>query len=231
MSKEGNIPLFEEDGVPTWLETPVTEIPTVLPPDVLPTVTRLQTLPLHRLQWENFERLCLKYARDHGTVVRSQLYGVRGQAQHGIDFFVRRSDPSGYDVYQCKRVDEFTPTVISEAVEKFLNGTWRDRASSFRIMTSYPIEDAKLAEAIESAGRKLDAQRIPFEVLGEAQISEWLKDKPRIVDDFFSRPWVEPFCGPDAIKQIGKRLNAQDVAKYLSVNRNSLSPTDHGACE
>jgi hypothetical protein len=81
-------------------------------------------------------------------------------------------------------------------------------------MTSYPIEDAKLAEAIESAGRKLDAQRIPFEVLGEAQISEWLKDKPRIVDDFFSRPWVEPFCGPDAVKEIGKRLNAQDVAKY-----------------
>jgi hypothetical protein len=214
MNYEDNVRLCEEDGVPTWLETPVTAIPSELPPDMLPTVTRLQTLPLHRLEWENFERLCLKCARDHGTVMRSQLYGVKGQAQQGIDLYVRRSDPPSYEVYQCKRVEEFTPTVIREAVEEFLNGTWRDRASAFRIMTSYPIEDAKLAEAIESAGKKLEDQKIVFEVLGEAQLSEWLKDKPRIVDDFFSRPWVEPFCGPDALKEIGKRLNAQDVAQY-----------------
>jgi hypothetical protein len=81
-------------------------------------------------------------------------------------------------------------------------------------MTSHPIEDAKIAEAIESAGKTLEDQNITFEVLGAAQISDWLKDKPRLVDDFFSRPWVVPFCGPDALEEIGKRLNADDVARY-----------------
>ncbi len=199
MNDYDNLPL-EEDGVPNWLEAPASTTPRELP-----TVTRLQALPLYSLQWENFERLCLKYARDHGIVVRSQLYGVKGQAQHGIDLYLRHSDPPRYEVYQCKKVEEFTPTIISEAVERFVKGTWHDRASAFRIMTSHPIEDTKIAEAIESAGKKLEEQSIKFEVLGEAQISDWLKDKPRIVDDFFGRPWVEPFCGSGALKEIDKR--------------------------
>jgi hypothetical protein len=52
MSDEDNV-LLEEDGVPTWLETPVTVTPATLPPETLPTVTRLQVLPLHTLQWEH----------------------------------------------------------------------------------------------------------------------------------------------------------------------------------
>lgn len=72
-------PVMEEDGVPTRLETPVTTTPVVLP-----AVTRLPVLPLYTLQWENFERLCLRYARGQETVVRSQLNGIKGQEQHGM---------------------------------------------------------------------------------------------------------------------------------------------------
>ena len=70
----------EEVGVPTWLETPATGVGVTLP-----TVTRPQLLPLNDLTWENFERLCLRYVRGRANVLRSQLYGVKGQAQHGID--------------------------------------------------------------------------------------------------------------------------------------------------
>ncbi len=33
---------------------------------------------------------------------------------------------------------------------------------------------------------------------GVQEVSTLLKDHPRIVDDFFGRPWVERFCGPEA---------------------------------
>lgn len=75
---------FEEEGVPTWLETPATNIA-----KTLLTIARPQLLPLNDLTWENFERLCLRYVRGRGGVVRTQLYGVKGQAQHGIDLYVR----------------------------------------------------------------------------------------------------------------------------------------------
>jgi transcriptional regulator with XRE-family HTH domain len=200
---------IEEEGVPTWLETPATNVP-----GSLPTVSRVQILPLNDLTWENFERLCLRYVRGRANVVRTQLYGLKGQGQHGIDLYARLTDPPSYEVYQCKKLMELTVRDIERAVDRFLAGKWRSRSSAFRIMTSQQIEDAKIAEVVESEGKRLEAQNISFEVLGAAQISLWLKDQPGLVDDFFSHPWVEAFCGTDALQKLGKKLNAVDVAKY-----------------
>lgn len=199
----------EEVGVPTWLETPATSVGVTLP-----TVTRPQFLPLNELTWENFERLCLRYVRGRANVLRSQLYGVKGQAQHGIDLYARFAAPVRYEVYQCKKLSELTGDDIEHAVDKFLEGKWRAESKAFRIMTSHGIEDAKLSESIEGAGKRLEAVGIEFEVLGASQISIWLKDHPSLVDDFFSRPWVEAFCGVDALQPLGKRLNAAAVADY-----------------
>jgi hypothetical protein len=199
----------EEIGVPTWLETPATNVGVTLP-----TVTRPQLLPLNDLTWENFERLCLRYVRGRANVLRSQLYGVRGQAQHGIDLYARFAEPLRYEVYQCKKLSELTGDDIQHAVDRFFEGKWKAESKAFRIMTSHGIEDAKISESIEAAGKRLEAVGIEFEVLGASQISIWLKDHPSLVDDFFSRPWVEAFCGVDALQQLGKRLNAAAVANY-----------------
>src|ERR1035441_4504936 len=119
-------PLLEIDGVPTWLETPVTDVPPTSPP----VQSRPQVLPLNELSWEHFERLCLRYVRSRASVVTSQLYGVRGQNQHGIDLYVRLTEPARYEVYQCKRVETFEVDDIANAVGKFLNGKWRDKAKA-----------------------------------------------------------------------------------------------------
>ena len=97
---------------------------------------------------------------------------------------------------------------------KFLEGKWRDKAKAFKIMTAHPIEDTKIADAIIAAQTQLSKHDIEFEVLGKEQISTWLKDQPRIVDDFFSRGWVEAFCGPGILPVLERRLNAEAVARY-----------------
>jgi NACHT domain len=200
---------YEADGVPSWLETPATSVPTRLL-----TVTRPQLLPLNDLTWENFERICLRYARGRGSVVRTQLYGIKGQAQHGIDLYVRLAEPARYEVYQSKKLASLTSGDIASAVDKFIGGKWFGRSKAFRIMTSHEIEDTKIAEAIEESGTRLEKDGIDFEVLGALQISSWLKNEPRTVDDFFSRPVLEAFCGPDAIARIGRRLNSEHVVRY-----------------
>lgn len=202
--------LLEVDGVPTWLEMPVTEVPSTSPP----VQSRPQVLPLNELSWEHFERLCLRYVRSRASVVMTQLYGVRGQKQHGIDLYVRLTEPARYEVYQCKRLATFDASDIEKAVTKFLEGKWRDKAKAFKIMTAHPIEDTKIADAIIATQEQLSKEDIEFEVLGKEQISTWLKDQPRIVDDFFSRVWVEAFCGPESLPVLEKRLNAEAVARY-----------------
>jgi energy-coupling factor transporter ATP-binding protein EcfA2 len=202
--------LWEGEGAPTWLETPVTEVPALKPP----VDTRAQLLPLNDLTWEHFERLCLRYVRAQSVVVRAQLYGVKGQKQHGIDLYVRLSDPLRYEVYQCKRLASFTAADVTKAVDTFLAGKWHEKAKVFRILTSHPVEDTKFGDAIEAAAKRLEVSGISFEVIGQERLSEWLKDHPRIVDDFFSRAWVEGFCGPEAAKQLTRRMNAEQVAEY-----------------
>jgi hypothetical protein len=200
---------YEVEGVPSWLETPATTMSASLL-----TVTRPQLLPLNDLTWENFERLCLRYVRTRGSVVRAQLYGVKGQPQHGIDIYIRLAEPARYEVYQSKKLESLTAGDIANATDKFIRGKWFGRSKAFRIMTSHEIEDTKIAEAIEAAGTRLEKEGIEFEVLGALQISLWLKDEPRVVDDFFSRAVVEAFCGADAIAKIGHRLNSEQVARY-----------------
>jgi energy-coupling factor transporter ATP-binding protein EcfA2 len=202
--------LWEGEGAPTWLETPATEVPALKPP----VDTRVQLLPLNELTWEHFERLCLRYVRTQSFVVRAQLYGVKGQKQHGIDLYVRLADPPRYEVYQCKRLASFTAADVKKAVDTFLTGKWHDKSKAFRIMTSHPIEDTKIGDAIEAAAKRLEALDITFEVIGQERLSEWLKDQPRLVDDFFSRAWVEEFCGLEGAKQLTRRMNAEKVAEY-----------------
>ncbi len=41
-----------------------------------------------------------------------------------------------------------------------------------------------------------------------------MKDHPALVDDFFGRPVVTAFCGPEAAAALGQRLDGRDVAEF-----------------
>jgi len=153
-------PLPEFDGVPTWLETPVTGVPPTSPP----VQSRPGVLPLNELSWEHFERLCLRYVRSRASVVTSQLYGVRGQNQQGIDLYARLTEPARYEVYQCKRLKAFEADDIANAVGKFLKGKWGDKAKAFWIMTSHTIEDTEIADAIVAEQTRLSEHGIELGV-------------------------------------------------------------------
>jgi len=63
------------------------------------------------LSWENIERLCYRLAHRVDDVEDVQFYGVNGQAQDGIDLYVRSMDGE-YETWQCKRYREMTKQVI-----------------------------------------------------------------------------------------------------------------------
>ena len=98
------------------------------PPDqivsTIPVETRDQELPFHGLTWQNFERLCYRLAGHSNQAESWQRYGRQGQAQGGIDIFVRRSDDH-YDVWQCKCYRKFVTGKIKDTVQQFLAGKWK----------------------------------------------------------------------------------------------------------
>ncbi|MGP0100041.1 MAG: hypothetical protein ACLPUT_00255 [Solirubrobacteraceae bacterium] len=176
-----------------------------------PTVTGVQTLPFQALTWTNFERLCLALARLDGDPEHAQRYGVAGQAQQGIDIYARTRDQT-YRVYQCKRYESVTPTVIEAAVDRFLNGSWVERASSLVLCFSKPTDRTELAERIETDAARVSEHDVALEIWDADELSRRLKTEPLIVLDFFGRPWVEPFCTAPVPSHAEGRLDAHELS-------------------
>ena len=181
------------------------DAPAVAPP----AVTREQVLPLSSLSWENFERLCFRLAHRGGDVEDARIYGERGQAQEGIDLYVRRAT-GDYATWQCKRYQKVTTTDIEKAVTKFLEGDWASRTKLFRLAVAPSLNATELAEEIERQRKRCEAVNITFEPSDRDRLSLMLKDHPDLVDDFFGRSWVAAFNGPEAAASLsGRKLSRE----------------------
>ena len=149
-------------------------------------MTRLQKLPFDRLSWQNFERLCFRLASRNDQAEDWQRYGRPGQAQSGIDIFVRRAD-GRYDVWQCKHYRRCGPAQVREAASIFMAG-------------ESGLDDVAVQKEVEEQRRHLPALGVVFMAKGGDRLSEELKTHPDIVDDFFGREWVRAVCGEDAVE-------------------------------
>lgn len=197
------------DEIPSWLTTP----PSAIVP-APPVETRQQEFPFEQLHWENFEKLCLRLVRLEADVERCALYGRRGQIQHGIDIFARKSQSDRYRVYQCRRVERFNRRDIEAAVDTFLSGKWAGKSESFVLCTSLSLRDAALQDTIATQSQLLREDNISFILWDRDELNLKLKDSPEIVDDFFGREWVKAFCGEDQANGLGARLDGTQVAEF-----------------
>lgn len=194
--------------IPTYLTTPASS--NILPP----VTTSGQELPFGELAWEDFEKLCLRLARAESDIEHCQLYGTRGQDQFGIDIYARLRNAKGYVVYQCKRVENFGPADIKDAVKKFLSGEWAQKASTLVLCTSESLVPRTRANELEKQTRELKDKGVSLIPWDADQLSLMLKDYPKIVHDFFGKPWVERFCGQEAVSALRNRLDALQVTEF-----------------
>ncbi|MGY4399277.1 NACHT domain-containing protein [Bradyrhizobium sp. USDA 3315] len=203
--KKGAPSLSREEN-PRWLTT----IPTG-PKPAPPIRAKAHALPLLGMPWEDFERLCRKLAERDGAVEKAWCYGGPGQAQRGIDILVRMKD-GAFEVWQSKRHKKFGNAQVKKAVDYFLEHEWAGQATRFVLALACPLnDDPNAVDALEEARTALKAKNITFEPLGCTELTERLRGEPEIIDDFFSRPWVDAVCGAEAAARLADRLSRFDV--------------------
>ena len=219
----------------TWLRAPSRLRTPPTSSHLLPPVeTRCQVLPVDRLAWEDFERLCLRLMETATDVVHvgeahqpedvtagtARIYGTPGQAQSGIDVYAR--DPlilgeappqRRYICLQARRTATVTRARLHDSVDVFLAGKWAYVSRKFIYATSASAASVDLADEVEELATLLARSSIEFEVWDREGISRQLKDQPEVVDDFFGRQWVKVFCGDEAAEALGKRLDATQIAE------------------
>lgn len=181
-----------------WTDFEVSPVPP-------PVRTRTQILPLEELAWEDVERLCFRLAARSANVTDCRRYGVAGQTQQGIDIYVRQASDGGYATWQCKRYSSFSVSNLRTAVRKFLDGEWAKRSVVFHLVVTASLSPTALADEVEAQAIECRKQNIEFVPLDVNRLSDILKRHPDLVDDFFDRPWVEAFCGPEAARTLGGR--------------------------
>jgi hypothetical protein len=194
-------------------------------PPAPPVTTKPERLPIHKLSWENTERLFLRLLEKQGKVQWAKLYGTSGQHQEGIDAYARlipladnaagdsrgRLQQRPYAVLQSRRVERLYPSGIKSAVADFLAGDWSDDTGTFFYATSFDLTDTRLDAALRESADRLAEVEIRFVPWGVVEVSELLRSLPRLVDDFFGRAWVEHFCGPSALAALSPRLTFSEL--------------------
>jgi hypothetical protein len=152
---------------------------------------------------------------------QGSLYGTQGQDQQGIDLYVRLPDGSAesdsapervYLSLQSRRVKSLTASQLKEAVTDFLDGTWAGVSRVFVYATSLSAVPQKTADEVVKQRERLAEEGISFEVWDAEYLSDWLKQRPHVVHDFFGRAWVEELFGPEQVASLVTRLDAVQVA-------------------
>ena len=187
-----------------------------------PVVTSIQELPLKELDWVDFERLCFRLAGRTEGVEDWQRYGRNGQAQAGIDLFVRRNG-GRYSAWQCKRYEVFKVRDLDKAVAAFEGGSWLKRSDELLLCVTARVDDTAVQEAAEKVSERLSAHGVNFRLLGPDKLSDLLKSEPAIVADFFGAAWVEAFCGNDGLQRLRDASHRLDRSKLASLRTALLS--------
>ncbi len=159
-----------------------------------PAAAMMNELPLNKLSWENFERLCLRLVEKEHAIDKCEIYGVPGSKQEGIDIFAFK-DNQKYESFQCKRYKTISPGKLEEIVQEFLKGNWSSKSDKFYLCTSLELNSTGLQDKFNTLRSTLKEIGINFVKWDSIQINRILKKYPDIVRNFFGNEWCRLFCG------------------------------------
>lgn len=181
-----------------------------------PVIKREQGLPFDQLTWPDFERLVLRVVAADREILDCRVYGVPGQAQHGIDLLAMRvASPGEQTCFQCKKVKVFRASDVQAAIKKFEEGPWAKQAREFTLCVACSLESTELTAALIEERVRLAARNITLHIWDgslSGELNVRLKGLPEIIDDFFGREWVRAFSGQEAADLLAERLDGYDFA-------------------
>lgn len=169
-------------------------------PEAEKTLVRLSKnfdLPLHELSWKEFEYLCLDLFESeicHDGKTRAFRYGKDGQSQSGFDLVSFSPSDERYVVAECKRRASVSPGDITDWVNKFLSGDYKNKTKKFILIVSNDIEDTKVIESWDKAVSKLSKTKIDAELWDRRILLKKLRFNHATVETFYGQSVRDRFC-------------------------------------
>lgn len=175
-------------------------------PLLKPSLTTGAPPPFHQLSEYTFQDLCREVVAEEPNVSTCNVYGTRGQKQHGIDILAQRSANDGIDVVQCKCYEQFPPAEIIAASEEFLahwSTVWsHESVKRFILIVACDLIQPKRHAEILRQRKRFQEMGIQYEAWSAHDLQTRLRPHPSIVGRYLkseSEHWVKEICGPTAL--------------------------------
>jgi hypothetical protein len=147
-------------------------------------------------------------------IATCEIYGTRGQAQHGIDVLAR-IDGGRIAVGQCRRYPTFTAADIRGASDEFF-AAWSSRWSTqnvrrYILFVSCDLSRTELHDEIARQVERFRREDIEYEAWGAATLARKLRPHRAIVERYIpgSGSWADAICG--ASPKVEDRSEDQSV--------------------
>lgn len=169
-------------------------------PEAEKTLVRLSKnidLPLHALSWEEFEYLCFDLFESeicHDGKTRAFRYGKEGQAQSGFDLISFSPSDKTYVVAECKRRASISSGDITDWVNKFLSGDYKNETRKFILIVANDVRDTKVIESWHKAVLELSKYKIEAELWDRRVLLKKLRFNHAAVETFYGRDVKDRFC-------------------------------------
>ncbi len=152
---------------------------------------RLDLLPFEMLPWPDFESLQWRILHDVEGLRHAQIYGDPGQHQRGLDIVALAVDDSGVAL-QSKRVKQFGPAAMTDAVEAFRKTRRPFDVSRFILGVSREVRTTQTLDRFRELQE--DLKPIELELWDKWVLSYKLKNAPHIVIEYFGNEVAQIFC-------------------------------------
>lgn len=146
------------------------------------------------LQPVGFEQFCWWLLRKHHRLVGCKRLGGSGHAQGGIDLLAfEQTLHDSLIVFECKSGKGFSPSDLTEAIEKFETGPWRSSTREFYlILAKYEIEPP-LAIRWEQVRKDLREKGIHGALWTAHTLTAMVQGHPDVLSKFFPTYQLEFF--------------------------------------
>ena len=144
---------------------------------------------LHELGEYPFQDLCRDLLDGEPEIAVCEVYGVRGQAQDGIDLIAHRKNGSEIEVGQCKCYRKYTATQVKKASDEFLDHwkRWSEEGvKRFILFVACDLSDRECQDQILREKRRFAELGISYEVWSSSKIRSKLRPCPDIVRRYFT---------------------------------------------
>jgi hypothetical protein len=153
---------------------------------------KISELPFPLEHWEDFEKLVVALAIDVDGLVEVRRYGISGQEQDGIDVigFTRLGHHA--HAYQCKNVREFSESDLTRAIARFGDGRRPFNPKRLVIAVATAANRTQLIAKLEDI--RTMYPDLALELWDATRIGELLRDRPRLVEQFFGENVALRYC-------------------------------------